>query len=139
MPVKGFNNPRRRVNSINNKSISVQRSHFLQGIIGHDQASPQQTTSQEATVTLSFKCLTRLSQWRASRAVMAPGEKELVQTKDVFKKNELRLLRVCGRIPDLFFLPLSQSEEINPASAPQPVLPCQCSPVSAPLPAATLA
>lgn len=82
-----------RTNSTNNKSVSVQRFPFLRGIIGHDQASPQQTTSQQATVTLSFKCLTRLSQWRASRAVMAPGEKELVQTKDVFKKNELRLTR----------------------------------------------
>lgn len=83
--------PGHRINPANNKSLSVQCFPFLQGIIGHDQASPQQTTSQEATVTLSFKCLTRLSQWRASRAVMAPGEKELVQTKAVFEKNGLRL------------------------------------------------
>lgn len=42
-------------------------------------------------MTLSFKWLTRLSQWRANRAVVAPGARELVQTKDVFKKNELWL------------------------------------------------
>lgn len=42
-------------------------------------------------MTLSFKCLSRLSQWRVSRAVTAPGERERVQIKDAFKKNELRL------------------------------------------------
>lgn len=100
------------------------------GIIGHDQASPQQTTSQQATVTLSFKCLTRLSQWRASRAVMAPGEKELVQTKDVFKKNELRLTQSLVEF-------LTSSSSLYPrvkrqtlSMLPQLCSPNQCSPAS---------
>jgi hypothetical protein len=122
-----------RTNSTNNKSVSVQRFPFLRGIIGHDQASPQQTTSQQATVTLSFKCLTRLSQWRASRAVMAPGEKELVQTKDVFKKNELRLTRSLVEFltsSSLYPRVKRQALSVLPQLCPPPVLPRQCSPAS---------
>lgn len=84
-------NNTRYKSSILSKIISVQCFPVLLGIIAYDLASPQQTTSQESTVTLSFKCLSRLSQWRVSRAVTAPGERERVQIKDAFKKNELRL------------------------------------------------
>lgn len=85
------NNTRYKISSIHSKIISVQCFPVLLGIIAYDLVSPQQTTSQESTVTLSFKCLSRLSQWRVSRAVTAPGERERVQIKDALKKNELRL------------------------------------------------
>lgn len=45
---------------------------------------------------LSIKGFIRLSQWKTSKTVMAPGEKELIQSKDIFKEEP----RLCW-VPDV--------------------------------------